>query len=297
MSIDPKSLSARRFLLENPYAHIEQLVEGDLDERDELARLHGRRYLYQNPYAYVEELDDATVRSVISVTKRPKSVKEIEEFVTRIQRRLWMERSQLWSDGLPSDPVEVLDVAMAAKLAGFSYELTESLGLYTDRAERIEVAGLLDRSTSSIRISRAFAPAVRNFTAAHELGHVLMHADLEVVHRDRATDGSRLTRDNYEFEADKFATFFLMPEKLVRRAFARRFLSPSFELVEDTAFALVQKPLEEALAAIPSRRDLARILASTTHYNGQQFYSMAEYFTVSIETMAIRLIELGLVRT
>jgi hypothetical protein len=43
-------------------------------------------------------------------------------------------------------------------------------------------------------------------------------------------------------------------------------------------------------------RDLARLLASATYYNGKAVYSLTEIFGVSVEAMAIRLEELDLVR-
>lgn len=51
---------------------------------------------------------------------------------------------------------------------------------------------------------------LRNFTIAHELGHWVLHRNLSIGERNQ----------QMEREADKFATYFLMPEEFVRKAFA-----------------------------------------------------------------------------
>ena len=86
-----------------------------------------------------------------------------------------------------------------------------------------------------------------------------------------------------------------MPERQVRAAFKTAFKAPVFVLNEETAFALTAGDLETLRATLNVVRDLSRLLARTTQYDGVQFYSLAEQFGVSTETMAIRLEELRLV--
>src|SRR5690606_643327 len=96
--------------------------------------------------------------------------------------------------------------------------------------------------------------------------------------------------------ADKFAALFLMPSKLVQKEFEIRFLSNEFMIEEATAFALFQMPFDNVRARLPNLRALSRYLSSATQYNGQHFYSLAELFGVTTETMAIRIEELELVK-
>ena len=162
----------------------------------------------------------------------------------------------------------------------------------------IDCAGFIDKSKKYVGVSSQFPLPVRNFTTAHELGHALLH-DIDSRHRDRALDGGSVpdTRDRIEVEADKFAAFFLMPEKLVRSEFRKRFLTEQFHISDETAFALISDS-QDALRRKCSndKQRLARLLAGTGNYDGKNFESMSEYFKVSISAMSIRLEELNLIQ-
>jgi Zn-dependent peptidase ImmA (M78 family) len=287
----PKELHNRRSVLCNPYAHIEQLVEihGRANTDD---AIHASRHLLQNPYAYLDENGGFSVqKDSIKVSRRKLAPKEIEAIVIKIQRRLWLEcRSNSSSEATPN-PIDVLDPVAAAKLYGFELDFVNDLGFYADRAEKVAVAGQLDRSEQSIRVSRAFSTEVTRFTAAHEIGHLVLHPHLTHLHRDRPADGSNIARDEIEIEADKFASYFLMPEKLLRKAFVDRFLTESFSLNDQAVYALSIK-----YENIPKNsRLLADLLSTALFYNGKQFPSLAEAFKVSRKAMAIRLKELQLI--
>ena len=159
----------------------------------------------------------------------------------------------------------------------------------------MEVAGTVDNKSKQIQISKQFPPNTQRFTAAHELGHSLLH-DASGLHRDRPLDGSKIegVRNLVEIQADKFAIYFLMPEKLVRAIFKKLFYTEFFELNDDTYFALGK----DAESKIKKNRDLttiARVLASIEVYNGQHFQSLASQFGVSTQALAIRLEELNLI--
>ncbi len=284
-------LHRRRFALRNPYAFIEQL-EGAQEPGQELAdsALRVRRYLYQNPYAYLEELE--AFGNDRRASPRANSFEEIEKLVIRLQQRLWNNRVRV--SGGEIDPIEVLDVAAAASLIGFDFALTDDFGAYSDGFKYM-VAGIIDRSKKLIRVSGEMSGEKRRFTAAHELGHAILHPHLEALHRDKPLDGSFFQRDRLELEADKFATYFLMPSKLVRRAFKTRFKAEHFSLNEATSFALDREPWIAVANRYDTLRKLSRRIASATHFNGEQRYSLAEYFGVSIGAMAIRIEELGLI--
>ena len=235
---EPSQLSKRRKLLDNPYAHIEQLLEFEQSVSSDI--VHSSRRSLQNQYAHLEYLEEQN--STIQHSQfTPISFERIEAIVTQLQRQLWRDRSKYWPDRTNIRPIEVLDSAFAANMIGFRINEVDTLGFYTDRTERVTVAGLIDRPKKMITISRELLPASRNFTTAHELGHAVLHTQLSTVHRDRPTDGSRISRDRIEIEADKFATYFLLPRKLVKSAFLDRYLTKTFVLFEDTAFALFQK--------------------------------------------------------
>lgn len=110
------------------------------------------------------------------------------------------------------------------------------------------------------------------------------------LHRDKPLDGSS-KRSGKEYEADKFASLFLMPRKQVVQKFESIFKTKLFILNEETRFAMNLDTEER----ITSLRELSRILASINSYDRKNFKSMAEFFQVSVEAMAIRLEELELI--
>jgi Zn-dependent peptidase ImmA (M78 family) len=101
-------------------------------------------------------------------------------------------------------------------------------------------------------------PDVRLFTSAHELGHILLHPQLKEAHRDRPLDGSVVSRTQMERAADRFASSYLMPIKLVRERFFAIFGTEEFVLSESTAFALLRRENVEARRQMRNIRGLSR---------------------------------------
>lgn len=278
-------------------------------DTDELIRQS--RATLQNPWAHLsgEGVYDALLpqkavaRAVIhpndllgGLTKgRRFSRTEIETIVRNLHRLMWQNRRQICGTE-DVQPSKLLDPELALEVIGYKVKMHDSLGQHVGGRDSFEVAGIMDKDRNEVRISRRFAPALRNFTAAHELGHAILHEGTG-LHRDRAPDGSAAgARDSEEVEADTFAALFLLPEKQVRLAFERRFLTRSFRMTEAAAFALSGASLRDLQRRCKNDRDLARILAGAQRYNGRHFQSLAEWFGVSVEVMAIRLEELCLVR-
>lgn len=220
---------------------------------------------------------------------------QIEALARELQVDLWDRRSEFWPNRQVS-PFEVLDPELAANHLGIGYALFESLGKFGNRGLQFEVAGSLDRQRGVISISRKFPTEVMRFTAAHELGHWLLHPG-EVMHRDRPIkgleDGISYSRPKREKEADYFAACFLMPEKLVRHTFERLF-GKDFCFDDASACQLASGDFNGFLN--PREGSLSRelIMATAQRFNGVRFRSMSEQFGVSPTTMAIRLRELNL---
>jgi len=262
------------------------------------------RKLLGNPYAYLNSSGtfSATMPPVRALANpattarnsKRHSNREIEKQANNLLKTMWKSRSTLWGDSPPSDPIVVIDPAKALELCGFSFSYEEDLGKYHGDSGFLKVAGLINADDKAVQVSNQFSQSIRMFTAAHELGHAVLHNVSGSVHRDRPVDGSSFSRESIEYEADKFATFFLMPAKLVRARFVEVFGTECFSLNEDTAFALQCKPLHEIREKCRSLRDLSQLLASAGSYNGRFFPSLANQFRVSIEAMAIRLEELSL---
>lgn len=320
-----KSLKSRvsenRRLLENPYAHVEYLEANVLaeSEKTQLAhQINASRKLLQDPYAYLDDTggysaavnrssemsarhessdtlsDLASDPTNSASTPRRYTNRQLEKLAKNLHTRLWKDRLSLWDGTPPTDPIDLLDPAMALSLVGYEFTLDEGLGQYSGDGGNVEVAGLIDRTSKIVHVSRQFPISVQAFTAAHELGHAVLHHAGGSIHRDRPLDGATLSRDPSELEADKFATYFLMPGKLVRTRFYDIFGTECFTLTDDAAFALSCASPDEVQKKCRTRRDLSRLLASTESYNGHYFPSLAVQFRVSTEAMAIRLEELAL---
>lgn len=315
-----QEISESRRLLENPYAYLDDLgfFSAQAKSGDSTCvadnKIAESRRKYQDPYAHLDEFGNFsaaqsiqvdTARSVHSEAigkystlketpaKKRYSSNDIEQKAVDLQRRMWQDRNHIWSGADSPNPIELLDPSSALRLVGYKYELSETLGQYFCDGKQVEIAGIIDDDSRQVQISRRFPQEVRNFTTAHELGHALLH-DARGLHRDRPLDGTRISRESIEFEADKFASYFLMPGKLVKACFEKVFLTDRFSLNEETKFALSRGNSLDVERDCKTLRDLSRILASVGSYNGTRFASLASQFRVSTETMAIRLEELEL---
>lgn len=228
--------------------------------------------------------------------KQSYTMQEIEDRARKLGVFMWQRQKDLGhSTETPADPIRLLDPEKALSLLGYSYELADTLGTINTNGITLEVAGILEAQPGRVRVSRQMQSEIRLFTAAHELGHVILHPHLREAHRDRPLDGSEVSRDQTEREADRFAAAFLMPAKLVRSKFSKIFGSAPFHLSEATAFALLSKSLHEVRQKIRTQRELSLELARTQRFNGKHIVALADQFRVSAMAMAIRLEELELV--
>lgn len=310
-------ISQSRLLLKNPYAYLNS--EGGFDaapaQADLQGRIAGSRLLLENPYAYLTgegkygaaraerpaaaqpfEIKIDEVRNASIVGKRV-SFERIEGIAKKLQTAIWVNRKAIWGEDAPDDPIDVLDPAIAFSAIGYTFESDRPLGEMVTPDGAVEVAGFIDKGKRYAGISSQVPFAMRQFTAAHELGHAMLHR-AEGLHRDRGIDGSPISgpRERVEIEADKFATYFLMPAKLLISEFEARFGRAPFVINDDTSFALLADSSDHLRTKVKNRRGLSRALANSTQYGGRHFSSLSERFRISAEAMAIRLEELELLQ-
>lgn len=311
-----KQIRNSRLLLQNQYAHL----DGDggyeaLPAQHRAADIHDQRREMGNPWAFLNEHggftglpnqhgQDDNLTAVININtirsrrSRPGryTKQEIATLARKLQAELWKHRHVIWRGTKDISPEVAIDPVVALRALGYNVSLCETLGQHSQDGERFEVAGFIDSSKHEVSLSRTPAPQVRNFTAAHELGHAILHNGMG-LHRDRPIDGSSEhgKRDAVESEADAFAAFFLMPEKRVNAAFADKFLKAPFSLTEESAFALMSQDIDSLRVRCRTHHDLARTLAAAAYYNGAHFTPLAQQFDVSVGAMAIRLEELNLI--
>lgn len=108
-------------------------------------------------------------------------------------------------------PVEAIAKARGARIFYQSLENDVSGFLYKDKAQVV------------IGVNTHHAPARQTFTAAHELGHLLLHDQEEQFHVDHdfrvrlRDDVSSQGTDEAEREANLFAASLLMPRQFLEK--------------------------------------------------------------------------------
>jgi Zn-dependent peptidase ImmA (M78 family) len=206
--------------------------------------------------------------------------------------------STIFNDGLPRDRFDLLVPEAAAAVCGVSLHRAGKLDAYTDAEGRsFRTAGLLIPSQRLIYASRDFDPVVQDFTAMHEIGHLLLHKMVQ-PHRDRPLGkiDDSYVRDPEEREADYFAAAYRIPRRLLREHFAFRFGEPPFVFTEAMAHLLAPNDHLSLLRPHKGSATRAAALAGCRTFNGKHFSSLADRFRVSIPVMAYRLEDVSLVR-
>lgn len=218
----------------------------------------------------------------------------LEKLATDLQNTLWKFKDLIWKTNEPTNPLGVLRPEKVIKLLKYAYKEVVSMGV--EGVGINEIAGQIDNSTDTITISKMYPKEVKNFTAAHEMAHALLHNDL-VLHRDIPIDRpiESHNRPIKEKQADKLAAYFLLPEKLVREIFKYIFKIDYIEVNEQSAYAIANCSLSELKKRIRNRRHLSRHIAKSSFFNMTPHNPIHSIFNVSVEAMAIRLEELDLV--
>ncbi|MAY35835.1 MAG: methenyltetrahydrofolate cyclohydrolase [Spongiibacteraceae bacterium] len=215
-----------------------------------------------------------------------------------LHREIWNHQDTLWPDR-QLRPIDMLDPQAACSVLGLGYQIFDnSTTAFSFRGQRYKVAGLIDRQSQKIAVASALSTPVARFTAAHEVGHWILHPN-EVMHRDRPVDGSKALdgrRSQTEREADYFAGAFLMPEKLLAKEFQARFGSIPYAVNETVAYWLNPSDPETLLRAEERSLERELALAKCRSLCGRHFTSLAEAFKVSPGAMAIRLNQLSFIR-
>lgn len=215
----------------------------------------------------------------------------IEKEARRLQVEIWSRRDERYQLGVPGIST-LFDPRNVADYCGLYYEARERL--QADYYGGGQAAGIWQRDRSTILVSTRFAYETQRFTAAHEIGHYVLHPHVgdRTLHREFPVDGR--PREPLEKEADHFAACLLMPRKAVMTEFEARFTRQPLVLTETVAFHL--KADAGLLFAQPRGSLLfAEAVARAQQFDRARFPSLAQHFGVSPRAMAIRLEELGLV--
>lgn len=161
-----------------------------------------------------------------------KREKEVNYEIRNFQTVLWRERGQ------PKNNREILN--------SFNIiEAIEFLGYKVHECELIPGGGIgyLNKPAKQVLVKSNLSKQRKLYTLAHELSHILLHRDMDVLHREEHYKNNQY-RPDIEVEADYGASLFLMPEKIVRSEFKKRFLSDPLIFNENVVFHLIKNPRE-----------------------------------------------------
>lgn len=273
-------------LLRISYDRLNPIAHAKMDKLAEL--VHSKLIFY-------EQLD-----ALLNKTKSrgDLSNEELENFARTFQILIWRNRHAIWNDDAIITSSRVMRPAsIFKKVLGYSYDNTKDLGGDHIDGVWVDFAGVIDQANKVVRISNHTTPQVQNYTAAHELGHALLHTQT-ILHRDKPSGESYELADRpvEELQADRFASYFLMPRKQVKEKFKELFHTTEFRIDSDTTFKLTGTTARDLRKECKNLRGLCLMLASARTYEGEAISSLATIFKVSETAMAIRLEQLGLVR-
>ena len=130
-----------------------------------------------------------------------------------------------------SAPIPVFDII---EYLGYDVDFRKD-GIYEDKNR---LGGtLIDQKTIEINENLSDHEGRMNFTAAHEVGHIILHvpfynekhgkdvSEHKIISRkDGGFEGTK--KEPEEWQADKFAAFLLMPSVLVKKAFHKNYNKP-----------------------------------------------------------------------
>lgn len=217
----------------------------------------------------------------------------IEKEARRLQQEIWTRRDLRHPLGVPGIPV-LFDPRNVAEHCELYFEIRPRLD--TDYQGGGEAAGIWRRDRRTVLVSSRFPYEVQRFTAGHEIGHFILHPHVggRTLHREIAVGAQSSIRSPLEQEADYFSACLLMPRKALISEFEARFTRFPLALSETVAFHL--KADAGLLFAQPRGSLLfAKTVAQAVQFDRGHFKSLANFFGVSSNAMAIRLEELGLV--
>lgn len=221
--------------------------------------------------------------------------RRIENEAIRLRTEIHDDRAKYWPGG-QAHGFDIINPQIAAKHLGYEMQFVPELALPFQDAP-VETAGVLDKRKKWILVSDCFGRQVRMFTASHELGHIVLDHPGHQLHRDFPIAGlEQEPRDPIEREANYFAGCFLIPPKFLAKFVASMFGAAPFKF--DYAAAHHFSPGDPGQLLHAPQGSLARYkaIASAKSYAGRPFGNhLADFFKVSVTTMAIRLRELELV--
>jgi hypothetical protein len=163
-----------------------------------------------------------------------------------------------------------------------------------------QIAGVLSRPNRTIEVASNLPLTIRRFTGAHELGHLVLHPEVQSLRESPIGDRSLLGWGTppKEQEANLFAAELLIPTRLLSELFARRFHPPIYKdsMDDDIAFYCSNGELRASDFKKMSLLDFAKFIGQAGSFTTADSRPLTDVFGVSAPALAIQLIDLDLVR-
>lgn len=121
------------------------------------------------------------------------------------------------------DPIDILEY--------LGYDIDYVQGKYSSSGENVVYGALhVDQKVVEINNDVSFNEGMENFTVAHEIGHIVLHADGTDQNQNEKTCSLSINenRSSIEKEADKFAGYLLMPTEKIIKAFKKVHRGPLY---------------------------------------------------------------------
>lgn len=192
-----------------------------------------------------------------------------------------------------------VDLEQVVKLLGWELDRVEIAG-YSKSFDPLDAVAYFEDKKITLSMQPDISEGRRNFSLAHEIGHIVLHHEdgKKLLMRTRSMRRKKTnfsySYDPYEVEADRFAAELLMPQNAVRRLFQKVF--DCSEILVDSVLARKIVEMHDSKFSIfdkISRQLLSEVVAA--HSSDSENISLIEFFDVTFEAMANRLKELRLV--
>lgn len=218
-----------------------------------------------------------------------------EAAARQLRREMWDRQCTLWPGEMVT-PMDFCDPWVAAQFLEF--QVQEGYVSSPGTKAGFQLGGFINRPAKVIGISDQQSERTKRFTLAHEVGHLVMHPGLH-EHREMPIHGLTEPRDPVDLkerQANQFAGHFLVPKKLLARAFQTAFGVDNLTLTDDVAWELHRADFKSLMSSPNHSLAFERVVATALRFRGHQFGALTDLFQVSPMTLAIRLRETGLVR-
>lgn len=133
----------------------------------------------------------------------PKSITDIRGYAKYIRDALNLGNKKI-------DMVELIEFILPVYLEDFSYSILEKIEMGDDEA-RTYPDSLLIEIRSDVYNDLTNGGRREQFTLAHELGHLIMHAGIDKKVRFARNKQAHKIYEDSEWQANEFAGEFLMP--------------------------------------------------------------------------------------